>query len=176
MVESILERTNEPISTPRSVSMNRGGSAESPSAARSRRTAVFSPCSKSTKVPPGHSRDLSSSRPTTSPGRPNNARRICVDSSGTRTLAPRFRSSPERASSSNGPNRNFWSELAGPSMSVGIMDRRVAPRDRGLESVGMNWTGEPVSADEARCRDRAVPQWGETEKDGKKTNRSGTNG
>jgi hypothetical protein len=48
--------------------MNRGVSAESPSVSRSRFTAAFRPCWKSTKVSSGQSCFRSSSRVTTWPG------------------------------------------------------------------------------------------------------------
>jgi hypothetical protein len=51
------------------VSMNCGRSAESPSASRKCRTALFRPRSKSTNVPSGQSRRTRASRVTSSPGR-----------------------------------------------------------------------------------------------------------
>src|SRR5688572_9976239 len=74
--------------------MYRGASASSPSAARSRRTPEFRLVSKSTTVF-GHSRAMSCSRVTTSPGRLNNSSRIWNGRSCRRTRLPSRASSPE---------------------------------------------------------------------------------
>ena len=82
-----------------------GLSAESSSASRSFRTALFNPTSKSTKVSAVQSAWRSSSRVTTSPARPRSTFRIWKDVVGRRTFNPCRRSSPESMSSSKTPNR-----------------------------------------------------------------------
>ena len=101
-----------------SVSTNRGLSASSPSAARSRLTAALRLCSKSTKVPLGHRREQSSSRVTTWPGRSSIIRRISNGCSWSRTQVFPFRSSRERTSSSNGPKRSVSVVSGDPFMAV----------------------------------------------------------
>ena len=82
------------------VSTNRGRSAASPSAARTRLTALLRLLSKSTKVSDGQSRPHSSSRVTSSPGRSRSAARRRNGLSWSFTLAPALCSSPARTSSS----------------------------------------------------------------------------
>ena len=71
-----FRRRNQAVS-PLGKGLDEGGcSAESCRASRRRFTALFKPRLKSTNVPVGHSRLLSSSRLTTSPGRSSKAVKI----------------------------------------------------------------------------------------------------
>lgn len=73
------------------VSTNCGSAGSSPSAARSRFTAAFRLCSKSTNVPFGHSRSRSSSLVTTSPARSRSAHKIAMEDRLVESVArPRF--------------------------------------------------------------------------------------
>ena len=93
---------------PGSVSTKRGAWAESPSASRSRFTAAFSPCSKSTNVSSRHRRARSSSRVTTCPGRSSSAVSSSTGWRERRTLASPRRSSPAARSASNSPKRTIF--------------------------------------------------------------------
>ncbi len=78
-----------------SVSINRGFSAESPSASRSLLMAVPSEWSKSTIVSPPHSRCWISSRVTTSPGRSSRQTSTRNGCACSRIRIPDLRSSPD---------------------------------------------------------------------------------
>ena len=108
------------------VSTNRGVSAESSSASRSFRTALFNPTSKSTNVSAAQSTCRSSSRATTSPGRLSRAIKIFNDCSGKRIFSPWRRSSPDSASSSKTPKRK--TRVAGELVCIAVdWERRVYP-------------------------------------------------
>src|SRR6266704_1131050 len=97
--------------------MKRGLSAESFNASRNRFTALYKPCSKSTKVSAGQIFCCSSSRVTTSPGCCNSICKICRGCSWSLILTPRLRSSPARKSASNTPNRIVARPECTPAMN-----------------------------------------------------------
>jgi len=103
-----------------SVSMNRGFSAESPSASLNLLIAVPRLWSKSTMVSWPHSRCWISSRVTTSPGRSSKHTSTRNGCACNRMRIPDFRSSPESASASNRPNRNRVAVFSWCSAGAGI--------------------------------------------------------
>ena len=88
-----------------SVSTYLGTTAESPSAVLSFPTATFTAWSKSPNDSFGQILVFNSSRLTTSPGLSSSASSTLYGWSCTRIRTPAFRSSPERGSTSNTPNR-----------------------------------------------------------------------
>ena len=106
-----------------SVSMYRGVSASSPSAIRSFRIALFRPVSYST-TPVGHSRAISCSRVTTSPGRLTNSSRIWSGWSCRRWVFPPFDISPESKLTDHPSNRISRLSMHPPQIR-GVNHRQV---------------------------------------------------
>src|SRR3984957_19751540 len=99
--------------------MNNGTSAESPSTSRNRLIAVFRLVSKSTYVSAGHSAPCSSSRVTRTPAVSSSLRNTTNGCSCSRSFTPLRRSSADRVSHSNLPNR-YRTEL--PDTPCGFAD------------------------------------------------------
>ena len=124
------------------VSTNRGVSALSFSASRSRRMAAFNPWSKSTKVSSGHSLARISSRVTSSPERSSSMARIWKGCSCSRSRMPCLRSSRVCRSASKGPNLTRRELGATSAMVAGVYTPCAESQRPATLMVSAGW---PVS-------------------------------